>query len=90
MRVAETEDFSSKDTIKLAEPFLQELDKHGKNVSRTVKMPFKCATGCESPVTERFVGAVDSMSAKQKSLLDWAVKYQFVDAPKNTRKRRAS
>ena len=76
--------------MKLAEPFLQELEKHGKNLAKTVKMLFKCATGCDTSVTERFVGVVDSMSEKQKSLLEWAVKYQFADAPKNSRKRRAA
>ena len=77
--------------MKLAEPFLQELEKHGKSLrTKTVKMLFKCATGCDTSVTERFVGVVDSMSEKQKSLLEWAVKYQFADAPKNSRKRRAA
>ena len=65
--------------MKLAEPFLQELEKHGKSLrTKTVKMLSKCATGWDTSVTERVVGA-----EKQKSLLEfWG--------PKNSRKRRAS
>jgi hypothetical protein len=75
---------SDKKDVAYCDAFLQDIDKHIKNLGKTTKQLFKLAT-TNSPVHIKFIEGLDKIKAEQDKLVKWAIRYEFREKGKKRR-----